>query len=93
MSSESSTDLHSELMEALQNVALSLQSDEVDEGFKPSELFPQNLTATVAQVTSPHLSSVGEIPRLVEVWGIDPLMKKFFESIYPNSTSCYSTHQ
>lgn len=90
MSSESSVGLYSELMKAFQNVSLSFQNDEVDEGFKPSsqglKLFPQNLTETTTQV-SLRSASIGEIPHLVEVWGIDPLMKQFFESIYPNSTS------
>jgi len=90
MASESSVGLYSELMKAFQNVSLNFQNDEVDEGFQPPsqdlKLFPQNLTTTTAQVSS-HSSPVGEIPHLVEVWGIDPLMKQFFESIYPSSIS------
>lgn len=83
MPSESSVDLHTELMKAFQNVLLSFQNDEVDEAFNPSlQEFPQSLATTATQV-----SSIGEIPHLVEVWGIDPLMKKFFESIYPSGAS------
>ena len=82
-------DLHSELMKAFQSVSLNLQNDEVDEAFKvPLHELSQSLTS-VAQVTS-HSSSVREIPHLVEVWGIDPFMKKFFESIYPSSCSQFT---
>ena len=91
MPSESSMDLHSELMKTFQNVSLSFQNDEVDEGYKESlqEELPCGSTTTAAQLSlsSSHLPSVREIPHLVEVWGIDPLMKKYFESIYPSSTS------
>ena len=88
MPSESSMDLHSELMVAFQNVSLSFQNDEVDEGYKTSlQELPQSLTTAAQVSSSSHLSSLREIPHLVEVWGIDPLMKKFFESIYPSSTS------
>ena len=80
-------DLHSELMKAFQSVSLSLQNDEVDEDSKVLlQELPQSLTTSAAHVTS-HSSSVREIPHLVEVWGIDPFMKKFFESIYPSSYS------
>lgn len=78
-------DLHSELMKALHDVSMNFQGDEVDEGFKPSSQESEILTTAITQVSpSVHL---GEIPHLVEVWGIDPLMKKFFESIYPSSTA------
>lgn len=87
---ESSADLHSELIKAFQNVSLSFQNDEVDEGSDPSlQESPQNLiTATTHVGETPH--HVGEIPHLVEVWGIDPLMKKYFELIYPSSRSLSS---
>ena len=90
MASETSMDLHSELMKTFQNVSLSFQNDEVDESYKESlQGLPCSLATTAVQVTSlsSHLLSVREIPHLVEVWGIDPLMKKYFESIYPSSTS------
>ena len=89
MPSESSVRLHSELMKAFQNVSSSFQNDEVDEGYKESlQELPQSLAAPDTHVSSSsHLLSVREIPHLVEVWGIDPLMKKYFESIYPSSTS------
>ena len=80
-------DLHSELMKTFQNVSLSF---EVDESYKESlQGLPCSLATTAVQATSlsSHLPSVREIPHLVEVWGIDPLMKKYFESIYPSSTS------
>ena len=82
-------DLHKELMKALHSVSLGFQHDEVNEGFRSSL---QEHSHTLTITTAAQLSSMGEIPHLVEVWGIDPLMKKFFDSIYPSGTS-HSSHQ
>lgn len=84
-------DLCSELMKAFQNVSLSFQSDEVDEGFKSSSQDLMTSAEVMQESSSSRLLSVGELPHLVEVWGIDPLMKNFFESIYPGIAS-HSTH-